>query len=54
MEWRELRTTGEPPIPRRAHTANYRKAKIIVFAGGDGVRALRSVHALDLSHSPPR
>ncbi|EJD43628.1 galactose oxidase [Auricularia subglabra TFB-10046 SS5] len=48
-KWSQVTVPGPKPIQRRAHTAVYYKGRIWVFGGGNGVRALNDVWALDVS-----
>ncbi|CAG8541413.1 7652_t:CDS:2, partial [Racocetra fulgida] len=49
MYWSKMRTHGNIPSRRRAHTTAYYNNCIYVFGGGDGVRALNDVYKLDIS-----
>lgn len=48
MAWTKPSVLGSPPSGRRAHAAVYYNSQLIIFGGGNGLKALNDVHALDL------
>jgi len=52
--WSKHSASGPQPTARRAHTAVLHEGRIIVFGGGNGVRALNDVWALDVSEGLDR
>ena len=48
MDWKKVKTTGQIPSPRRAHTATLCGTKIYLFGGGDGDTALNDMYFLDI------
>lgn len=49
LTWSKPLTNGNPPSPRRAHTAWVYKENLYIYAGGDGVRALNDLFMLNTS-----
>ena len=51
MTWKRATATGEPPSPRRAHSAVFSNGKLYIFGGGDGKKALNDLHSLTIGES---